>query len=421
MSAATLRSVAYYSAIILIVAVLVWRFFFVEAQAKLIEYVPETDTVVLSFSPEDNLELLTNWPLENWQRQFNYPNVQRIVWSFSEGSSETIVLHLKKALAEDESSQYQGKIGLLTNKQLHFYQPEDKIVILSTHEDYSSLLPQRFINFKDWPTTGFVLAWKDNAPNSLEELLQLDKTSLNRTAIINILEINGYHRLVWQLENHIAVAPKALFFPKSYDFYLLTDKNSVLETLSKQLFSKSSFNVLEDYFATNFNTSFTNFLEQTGDQILFATSGSSWLLQTDASNLQILATELSNYLQPKLQLGKLPDGTTYRELVRQTFEPVNFEVNSQTVSYWGEVEENRLYYIENGQSSILTNSFSMLESSLLTKQVLPEQLSRCLDRQEGIVQDIFMLKPDNFFFDTEKEVALVHLFQNSKEYYVFCW
>ncbi len=431
-----IRSLIIYSASILILAVLITAFFFVRPKVKALDFVTDQASLVVGWQPQTFTMpdsggadiIASNFTL---LRDNLGVSINDVVWFYSQSGEETLVVVsdekvsaenltlIKQVMADQQSA--------LNNKSYSLINIDDRVIIITTDVNLQSQHLQKFIQFTDWPAAGLKIAWQGALPEQLNNFLPANLTTKNlsttagQKTLIRFQQTNGDYRLSWQetSETSLRVGPP-LFFPSDFDNYLLLDKDHLNVLLNANLPLVQQWrDWLERYLANNYNLTLTNVLEDLGDPTILITKGDRWFLQSSSEQLPLLGQYFSNYLQPKLSVSKLPDGSSYRELVRNAETGTTIMVGEQSVTYWGEVEENRVYSFAGEQYSALTNSLKLLESGfVLRNSPIPEALKQCLGEEQGAILSLIWLK--NGVADKITDNLAIYLQQDGAKQYIFC-
>lgn len=431
-----IRSLIIYSASILILAVLIVAFFFVKPKVKALDFVTDQASLVVGWQPQ-TFTMPDSAGADIIANNFNLlqdnlgVSINDVVWFYSQSGEETIaVVSDEKVSAENLTLVKQiiaDKQSVLNNKPYSLINIGDKAIIITTDVNLQSQHLQKFIQFTDWPANGLKIAWPGALPEQLNNFLPVNLTTKNlsttagQKTLIRFQQTDGDYRLSWQEtgEQSFRTAPP-LFFPSDFDNYLLLDKEHLDVLLNTNLPLVQQWrDWLEKYLANNYNLTLTNVLDDLGDPTILITKGDRWFLQSSAEQLALLGQYFSNYLKPKLSIGKLPDGSSYRELVRNAESGTTIMLGDQAVTYWGEVEENRVYSFAGEKYSALTNSLKLLESGfVLRTSPVPDALKQCLGGDQGSILSLIWLK--NSASDKNIDNLAIYLQQDDVRQYIFC-
>jgi len=387
--------------------------FWPRSDADLYQYVYPDSQVLVSFRPSvlPLASRLANWPVSDWPQQLQQQSntladrldrsIRQAVW-FSDGQHEGLVVELNKSLGQSQQSSLAQEtwISWFWQQDWQISFPDARLVLLTAPGSSTARPSGMTASLNNWPARSLLVSWQTDGLKKI-----LGAHNVDWPLFWPAADDQGYQQLIWQplsnlekltlklpLTGDSGQAP-ALFFPQQFDTYLLISQDlwrqlSQSDWLAVKTWSAS----LDSYLQTNFNLSLAQLNSYLGFDLLFIKNDKNWLLATAAADLRQLGGQLASYLKPRLQLSKLPDNSVYRELVRNQIEPERLEVNGRSVEYWGEVAENRIYFLPQGGKAALTNDLALLEGSLLAKEAaVPAFLTDCLAGQAGLVQGLIWL------------------------------
>lgn len=439
---------------VLLLIILGWWWFFPRTATESFDLIPAKADIVVSFEPAafDKSYVVTVIPLESVRSQlkvsFNQldaglqANIRGLIWSAPRDlSAETVIFSLQQTIPRKQLNQLKDKLVKMTapvsGQPWKSFYSEDNVFIISTDQSYKQADRSTWISRADYQP-GLMLAWRGPLPAKFLQVLSDETTkkiiesSTERSIIRWHATANGFNRLSWSVraseQKDVSAIP--LFFPRQFDLYLLADKESLASTSADSVLGSWQDMISTDL-AQRFNYKLNQFRQTLSPTMVFVAHEGQWLVQAPLPTLTTLAETMGNYLQPQLRLGRLPDGSSYRELIRSQPKAQELKLNDYTVRYWGEVQENRLYLLEYEKQSLLTNDLDFLSGDVqqLRQPRVPSELETCIQPDAGSITGLFWLKnakkelPQTQLLDIKgdfQQFIMTRLVRDQQQEYIFC-
>ncbi|MFH0873935.1 MAG: hypothetical protein V1846_03840 [Candidatus Komeilibacteria bacterium] len=397
-------------------------------------YLPDSVQLAIAFDPRLSKSmpfLPPAWQstVESWYQAIpQSEDIQYFVWGWgSKQASEEFLLAIYQhdvALAVRQPTTLNIKTVKLpqTGQEKSPRWLNKRVALYSTVDKFypSSWWQQQFV------TAPVTIVWKGDAIVSLAEQLQLDRTIttvLASASESHKLELSSWQsgwRVSWADNNNVVSTstPLALFFPRNFDIYALVTPASTSSVVWWQPLVDQSIESITSLTSQEVE-------RQLQAPYLFILNGQQWLLRSAANNLQSVGEQITSWQQPQIITRQLPDGSPYREIVRQTERPQSQTIDGQAIQYWGQVAENRVYFWQRPEASILTNSLELLGVNADQKgEGLPDALRECLGDDQGTITNLIWLRNSDiirFASSSEQQLLFLELRTVGKSEKIACF
>jgi hypothetical protein len=160
-----------------------------------------------------------------------------------------------------------------------------------------------------------------------------------------------------------SVAPVALPFTNNFQLYVAGQKREI-EQLAKSQQLAPWYRNLDYTIGQKYGFGLTSALESFGDSFVFLLDQDNWLVQSSQSSLQQVASNMSGYFRPQIKKGRLPDGSSYQELVRSEGTVSTSTLSGQEILVWQTGTEDSIYQYNQAERSTLSTGESLLATSI---------------------------------------------------------
>lgn len=371
-----------------------------KTEAALTAYVPESAVVVVQVSRKElfnvNHEALLRSQLLKWRRdvqsywtlleQQSSLTIDRIIWfvtPFETSFKGGVLIHTPAVVSPQRSRELERMafsdfawFDPTETMQLRMMGPhvgllaDERLSLRATHNSRGN---------SDAVSVYVAPEFKRELFNrfKINEFVPWIASALNDTEALSLVadSVGPFLRVQWiDYTPAKTVSPNpVLRVPAHFDLFVHGNKSFLSGAINNPV--------------TNRLTDFVNLLhnryDMTSDQIesylqdvlAFVTVGDQWLLMSTHKDVMLdFGSQLSSWFQPKVATSTLPDGTSYRKLVKQVWQPNPGVLHGQEVASWSLVStttplspelqklENqyKIYFAAWGDRSYLTNSEELL-------------------------------------------------------------
>ncbi len=371
-----------------------------QTEASLAGYVPESAVVVVQVSRKElfnvNHEALLRGQLLKWRRdvqaywtlleQRSSLTIDRIIWfvtpyetSFKSG----VLIHTPAVVSSRRSRELERRAF----SDFAWFDPNETMQLrmmgphvgLLAHERLSLRATHTGRGNFDAVSVYVAPEFKRELFNrfKINEFVPWIASALDDTEALSFVadSVGPFLRVQWSDATRAKTVSSSpvLRVPRNFDLFVHGNKSFLSGAINNPVTSR----------LTDFVNLLHNRYDMTSDQIesylqdvlSFVTVDDQWLLMSRNKDVMLdFGSQLASWFQPKVATTTLPDGTSYRHLLKQVRQPHPDILHGQEVAYWALVStttplspelqklENqyKIYFAAWGDRSYLTNSEELL-------------------------------------------------------------
>jgi|GEM_PF-4737031 len=415
---------------------------------QLNSYIPTNSHLIIGFGSDylqGDITDIGQIPLSTWRQQLltyvtsqiSVPadQLQSIIWATdATAGQQTLLVQLRHGLSkkqqQDIRSQIIGKLTPVLSATWREVTIVDAIIIISTEEHYQRPTKTNSLLSNSALASGYVL-WDQPWPKSLIALPQLaDWKIVSRQSAGQLLfdSRDSMRRFIVRLPVGEKKTLGSVTLPPTANFQLyIAGKTENFTSLRDIVSLQPWYQSFESVIGQKYGLSLPVVLKSFGTNLIFLLNGDQWLSQSSTASLQQLASSLSGYLEPKIQHGKLPDGSVYQELVRSVTQASTTTVSGREVKLWGETSKQLLYQFDDSGLSTLSNSQELM-SLALAPQDVKGSWQVCLPSEKLVWSDIVWLQANtgddggdfSLLAPPWKAAGLLSGYSDKFQEYIFC-
>lgn len=427
----------YVTASILVAAVIVFFFWLTPKTAKPLEaYLPATTSLAVSVSRDQmfkalpaslerqrTLSLLVEQQRDQWQRleQLIGRKLTRLIWfadTQGDGFSRGLLFQSEAAVSRGDASQWED-IAWPDNSWVQG--PETRIVALSQkYFVVSEIIYETgyYSNNANFLLSAPLALYLNRSATALIDGGDLKELNFLLAAVQQASELRltvvwTAQRLALRVIHPITEAVPTvnqdllrLAMPSDYRLGRIGPVGSLASWREPVNVIGSTVESFSQDLSRRYGMTIGQINDLTSQLAALVVADNSWLAASyDRSWLRQEAEQLTAWFHPALATSTLPDGTPYRQYLKQSSSSTVERLDDQDIEAWRGPGDTAVYLVSRGDLSFLSDTKSLLRSQLkasfLSRKTLSSVASLCDSQPEGRLVEIISIKqPKNLYLET---------------------
>ncbi len=355
------------------IVIVTWLFVRQPSDFLAMDYLPAETEIVVSMTVDPTI---TGQPdvLASVRQQLNSQisawvtvlgkDIDKIYWAYDSAGREYVIIQVSANLSRKEKLKLDTVVWPelpVTHNQPVITQLDPRWLLLSSHNyekpeqslsDYAKLIDE----------SGVSIYLK-----KAESLSYLSDTNIDQSIIKNITSLNYPVEINWQRSEEMTrltvLETKKSEYLATMSAKPLAGADIYLLTTPEMISWLQSWAPMEEFWQRTLPLDYTVSLDDIGkvqNQLELVVANDRWRLAGNDSDIRQLVSSLSFGFGWKQKVGKLPDGSPYREIIRNSLAATSSQWKGRPLDHWIGQERDLYYLTGTSTPSYITNSLDIL-------------------------------------------------------------